>query len=273
MRLAYFDCIAGISGDSALAALIDAGIDLAELRSHLSTLPLEPFELQIDEVDEHGIRAIRLGVHTSGTAGVIRTYASVRALLDASDLPAEAAQLAHRILRRYAEAEARVQRRDLETVTFHAVAGLDTIVVVTGAALGLTMLGVERVFASAVPTGLGMMRTEHGAMPIPSPTVIELLRGAPLFSRGVTAELTNAAGAALLAAIAEGYGEMPALRVEAAGYGAGQARLDFPNVTRVLVGLEEPASSMPSVPGSPELRLVPGLDEPDGERDGGDDAG
>jgi pyridinium-3,5-bisthiocarboxylic acid mononucleotide nickel chelatase len=271
MRLAYFDCIAGISGDSALAALIDAGVDLAELRGHLSTLPLEPFELEIDEVDEHGIRAIRLGVHTSGAAGVIRTYASVRALLDASDLPTAAAQLAHRILRRYADAEARVQRRDLENVTFHAVAGLDTIVVVTGAALGLTMLGVERVFASAVPTGLGMMRTEHGAMPIPSPTVVELLRGAPLYSRGVTAELTNAAGAAVLAATVEGYGEIPALRVETAGYGAGQARLDFPNVTRVLVGLEEPASSLPTVPGTPELRLVPEIDEPDGDGEG--DAG
>jgi pyridinium-3,5-bisthiocarboxylic acid mononucleotide nickel chelatase len=257
MRIAYFDCIAGISGDSALAALIDAGVDLIELRSHLSTLPLEPFDLEIEEVDEHGIRAIRLGVHTSGTAGVIRTYASVRALLDASDLPADAVQLAHRILRRYAEAEARVQRRDLETVTFHAVAGLDMIVVVSGAALALTMLGVERVFASAVPTGLGMMRTEHGAMPIPSPAVVELLRGAPLYSRGVTAELTNAAGAAILAATVEGYGELPAIRVEGAGYGAGQARLDFPNVTRVLVGVEEPVSSLPTEPGTPELRLVP----------------
>ena len=275
MRLAYFDCIAGISGDSALAALIDAGADLDEVRTHLSTLPLEPFELEIEEVDEHGIPAMRLGIHTSGTAGVIRTYASVRATLDAADLPADASQLAHRILRRYAEAEARVQRRDLESVTFHAVAGLDTIVVVTGTALALTMLGVERVFASAVPTGLGMARTEHGAMPIPSPTVVELLRGAPLYSRGVTAELTNAAGAAVLAATVEGYGELPAVRVETAGYGAGQARLDFPNVTRVLVGAEEPASSLPTVPGTPELRLVPELDEPEPERDGdgGVDAG
>jgi pyridinium-3,5-bisthiocarboxylic acid mononucleotide nickel chelatase len=257
MRLAYFDCIAGISGDSALAALIDAGVDLDELRSHLSTMPLEPFDLQIDEVDEHGIRATRLGVRTSGAAGVIRTYASVRALVDASNLPAEASQLAHRIFRRYADAEARVQRRDLETVTFHATSGLDMILVVTGTALALTMLGVERVFASAVPTGLGMMRTEHGAMPIPSPTVVELLRGAPLYSRGVTAELTTAAGAAILAATVEGYGEIPALRVETAGYGAGAARLDFPNVTRVLIGIEEPSSSLPTVPGTPELHLVP----------------
>lgn len=270
MRLAYFDCIAGISGDSALGALVDAGADVDQLRTDLATLPLEPFELEFDEVDEHGIRAVRAGVRTSGTAGVIRTYASVRALLDASDLPPDALALAHRIFRRYAEAEARIQRRDIETVTFHELTGLDSIVDVTGAALALTMLGVERVFASAVPTGLGMTRTEHGAMmPIPSPTVIELLRGAPVFSRGVSAELTTATGAAILAATVEGYGDLPTMRVEDAGYGSGPARLDFPNVTRVLIGAEEPATSLPSVPGTPELRLVPEPAAPDDPGDAG----
>ena len=269
MRLAYFDCIAGISGDSALGALVDAGVDRAELRAHLSTLPLEPFELEFEQVDEHGVGAIRAEVRTSRTAGVIRTYASVRALLDASDLPPDALHLAHRIFHRYAEAEARVQRRDIETVTFHELAGLDAIVDVTGTALGLTMLGVERVCSSAVPTALVMARTEHGATPIPSATVIELLRGAPVFSRGVSAELTTATGAAILAATVEGYGELPALRVEEVGYGAGTARLDFPNVTRVLIGTEEPASSLPSVPGTPELRLVPEPREPEDPGDAG----
>ena len=228
MRLAYFDCIAGISGDSALGALVDAGADRDELRAHLATLPLEPFELEFEEVDEHGVRAIRAEVRTSGTSGVIRTYSSVRALLDASDLPPDAMHLAHRIFRRLAEAEARVQRRDIETVTFHELAGLDAIVDVAGTALALTMLGVERVFSSAVPTGLGMARSEHGAMPIPSATVVELLRGAPVFSRGVSAELTTATGAAILAATVEGYGEIPALRVEEAGYGAGDRAAGLP---------------------------------------------
>jgi hypothetical protein len=92
---------------------------------------------------------------------------------------------------------------------------------------------------------------------------VELLRGAPVFSRGVSTELTTATGAAILAAIVEGYGEIPALRIEEAGYGAGSARLDFPNVTRLLVGMEEPASSLPSVPGVPDLRLVPEPREPE----------
>jgi uncharacterized protein (DUF111 family) len=152
-----------------------------------------------------------------------------------------------------------VHRREPENVTFHD--GLDAIVAIVGTAFGLAALGVERVFSSAVPTGLGMAKTEHGAMPIPSPTVVELLRGAPLFSRGVAAELTTATGAAILAATVEGYGEIPAMRLEAIGYGAGWQRLDFPNLLRILVGEEEPAASRPSVAGAPDLRLVTELAE------------
>lgn len=268
MRVAYLDCIAGITGDTALAALIDVGVDPDTLRTHLSSLPLGPFELKVTEVEEHGIRATRVDVRTSA-AGVIRTYGSVRALLDAGDLPEEALLLAHRIFRRLAEAEARVHRRELEAVTFPAAAGVDAIVAVVGTALGLTMLEVERVFSSAVPTGLGMARTEHGAMPIPSPTVLELLRGAPLFSRGVAAELTTATGAAILAATVEGYGELPAMRLEAVGYGAGKQRLDFPNVLRLLVGQEAPRAWLPGEPGEPELRLVGGSSEPHAPSDAG----
>jgi uncharacterized protein (TIGR00299 family) protein len=255
MRVAYFDCIAGITGDTALAALIDAGVDPAEIRKQLATLPLEPFELEVEEVEERGFRSTRIAVRAE-TPGLVRTYASVRALLDAGTLPEEAHRLAQRTLRLLAEAEARVHRRELESVTFHDAGGLGTIVGVVGTVLGLGALGIERVFCSAVPTGLGMTRTEHGALPIPTPTVVELLRGAPLFSRGVAAELTNATGAAILAATVEGYGELPPMRLEVVGYGAGAQRLDSPNLVRVLVGTEEPATSRPSEPASPSLHLV-----------------
>jgi hypothetical protein len=235
MRVAYFDCIAGISGDMALAALIDAGADFDELRAHLAKLPLEPFDLNVEEVEQHGIRAMRVNVRAAA-AGVIRTYAGIRALLDVAALPEAASTIAHRILRRLAEAEARVHRKDVEAVTFHEADAVETLVDVVGTALALSMLGVERVHASAVPTGLGMTRTDHGIMPVPSPTVVELLRGAPLYSKGVSAELTTATGAAILAGTAEGYGELPPLRVDAVGYGAGSHRLDFPDVLRVLIG-------------------------------------
>jgi len=259
MRIAYFDCIAGISGDMALAALIDAGADFDELRLHLVKLPLERFDMDVEETDQQGLRATRVTVRAS-SAGVIRTYASIRALLDAADLPPEALQLAQRIFRRLAEAEARVHHKEVENVTFHEVGAVDSIVDIAGTALALSMLGIERVFASAIPTGLGMTKTEHGVMPIPGPAVVELLRGAPMYSKGVASELTTPTGAAILAATVEGFGELPPMRIESIGYGAGTNRLDFPNLLRILVGAAESATE-PRANASEQLVLETNVDD------------
>lgn len=238
MRILYFDCIAGISGDMALGALIDAGADLEPIRKGLAGLPLEPFELDVEEVDAGGLRATKVHVRTS-SLGLIRTYASIRSLLDQAEMPLNAKGMAQRIFRRLAEAEAMIHRRELEQVTFHEVGAVDSIVDIVGTALALASLGVERVFSSAVPTGFGMVKTEHGSLPIPAPAVVELLRGAPMYSRGVSVELVTPTGAAILASIVEGFGELPPMRIEHVGYGAGTARLDFPNVLRVLIGEED----------------------------------
>jgi pyridinium-3,5-bisthiocarboxylic acid mononucleotide nickel chelatase len=238
MRVAYFDCVAGISGDMALGALVDAGADFDELRSALTSLPIEPFSVEREEVETLGVRATRISVR-SGSRGVIRTYASIQALLDAAPLPPVVRAAAHRIFRRLAEADAAVHRKEVDLVTFHEYGEVDCIADIVGTALAISMLRVERVFASPVPTGFGMARSEHGAVPIPGPTVVELLRGAPIYSRGVPFELVSATGAAILSALAEGYGDMPMMRVDVAGYGAGSQRLDFPHVLRILVGDEE----------------------------------
>ncbi len=244
MKVAYLDCIAGISGDMALGALIDAGVDFEALKQELSKLPLERFDIDVEDVETYGIHATR-AIVTAPAAGVIRTYASIRSLLDAADLPPEALQIAQRIFRKLAEAEAQVHRKEVDLVTFHEVGAVDSIVDIAGTALGLSMLGVERTFASFVPTGLGMTKTEHGAMPIPAPAVLELLRGVPLYSKDVPVELVTPTGAAILAAMVEGYGEIPPMRVDSVGYGAGTHKLDFPNVLRIIVGDEEPTSGAP----------------------------
>ncbi len=241
MRIAYFDCIGGISGDMTLGALLDAGVDLDAIRDELAKLPLEPYDLDVVDEATEGIHGRRVVVDTS-EGSIIRTYSSIRTLLDSAGLPRAATALAQRIFRRLAEAEATVHRKEVELVTFHEVGAVDSIVDITGTALALTMLGVDRVFASAVPTGMGMTRTDHGAMPIPAPAVVELLRGAPLYSRGVPFELVTPTGAAILAATVEGYGEIPAMRVASIGYGAGTHRIGFPNLLRVLIGEEDRAA-------------------------------
>jgi len=266
MRIAYFDCIAGISGDMTLAALIDAGADFDAIREELAKLPLEPFDLELEDAETAGFHARRIVVRPS-EGSVIRTYASIRTLLLGSGLPPAASALAQRIFRRLAEAEATVHRKEVDLVTFHEIGAVDSIVDIMGSALALTMLGADRVFASAVPTGMGMTRTEHGAMPIPAPAVVELLRGAPLFSRGVPFELVTPTGAAILAATVEGYGEIPAMRIASVGYGAGTHELGFPNLLRVLIGEEvrgrpatEPAEA-DAAAGTGELVLETNLDD------------
>jgi uncharacterized protein (TIGR00299 family) protein len=248
VRIAYFDCIAGIAGDMALGALVDAGADLDEIAGQLARLPVDPFEIEAEEVETHGLHACRVHVRT-GPGSVIRTYANIRSLLDEAELPEDARGLANRIFRRLAEAEAVIHRRDVEQVTFHEVGAVDSIVDIVGTSLALTQLGIERVFSSPVPTGLGMVRTQHGSMPIPAPAVVELLRGAPIFSRGVPIELVTPTGAAILATTVEGFGDMPMLRPDAIGYGAGSLRSDFPNVLRVIVGEED--TSQWAVPAAP----------------------
>ena len=255
MRLLYFDCIAGISGDMALGALIDAGADLEPIRTVLEQLPLEPFDLDVEAVETGGIGATKVHVRTS-TDGLIRTYASIRSLLDMAEMPLDAKAMAQRIFRRLAEAEAMVHRRDLDQVTFHEVGAVDSIVDIVGTALALASLNVDRVFASAVPTGMGMVKTEHGLLPIPAPAVMELLRGAPMYSRNVSIELVTPTGAAILAALVEGFGELPNMRVERVGYGAGSAHLDFPNVVRVVVGEAERDTISPADETPPGTELV-----------------
>lgn len=255
MRICYFDCISGISGDMALGALIQAGADADAIRDHLAELPVEPFSIEIEEVDTHGIHAAKVTVHAEAS-GVVRTYANIRAMIEEAGLPSEATALAQRIFRRLAEAEAAVHRRDIEQVAFHEVGAVDSIVDITGSALALTMMGVERAFASPVPTGMGMVKTEHGSMPIPAPAVLELLRGAPMFSRGTPMELVTPTGAAILASTVEGYGDLPTIRIDAIGYGAGAIRPDFPNVLRVLIGEGDPAGQGAAEPPQTDIGVV-----------------
>ncbi|HXJ65649.1 MAG TPA: nickel pincer cofactor biosynthesis protein LarC, partial [Actinomycetota bacterium] len=263
MRIAYFDCVAGISGDMAFGALLDAGADLDAIREHLAQIPLEPYELDVVELQSGGLRAVKVNVRAESSA-LVRTYSSIRMLLDAAPLPAGAKATAQRIFRRLAEAEARIHRKEVELVTFHEVGAIDSIVDIVGSSLALDLLGIDRVFASPVATGTGMVRTDHGLMPIPAPAVVELLRGAPMYSRGVSVELVTPTGAAILAATAEGFGELPLMEIAMVGYGAGTHELDFPNVVRVLVGEEADArtrdrSADPAVTG--EVVLATNVDD------------
>jgi len=208
--VAYFDCFSGIAGDMTIGAIIDAGVPVDVIETPIRKLGIQGFELQIARVEKHGISATQVRVRGENE-GVLRNYLSVRALIEGADVSAETRMLALRIYDRLAEAEATVHGTDVAHVPFHELGSADTIVDVLGTAVGLTHLGIDRFSASPVATGMGMMRTDHGMLPIPGPAVVELLKNAPLYSQGVPYELTTPTGAAIL--VAEGeklWGKSPA---------------------------------------------------------------
>lgn len=180
--------------------------------------------------------------------GLIRTYANVRGLLETSNLTPGARRVAGRIFSRLADGMGKVHGKEPELVTFREMGETEVTVEVVGVAVALDLLAVERVFASPIPTGMGMAHHEHGLVPIPSPEVVELLQAVPTYTRGMPIELVTPVGAAIASAVVEGFGDMPMMRAEHIGYGAGHPRMDFPNLLRVVIGEEEPAWRRAEVP-------------------------
>jgi len=236
--LVYFDCPSGAAGDMIMGALVDAGVSLDALRQELRKLPLEGWDLTAREVRKGAFRATKVEVEIdAGRHHHHRTLPDILAILDASTIDAAVRGRAREIFTRLADAEARVHGRTRDTVEFHDVGAVDAIIDITGSVLGLSLLGVSEVHASALPIGGGMVGGPHGRIPVPAPGTAELLRGFPLVDTGVRAELVTPTGAAILSTLVKTPGRMPPMTVSAVGYGAGTMDLpDTPNVLRVLVG-------------------------------------
>src|SRR5437773_5912604 len=238
MRVVYFDCPSGAAGDMIMASLLDAGVPVAALRTELGKLALEGWELRAREVMKGVFRATKVDVEIDrGAHRYQRSLRDILEILERSALAPSVKERAARIFTRLADAEARVHGTDRESVHFHEVGAVDAIVDVTGAVLALDLAGVQAVHVSALPIGGGHVGGAHGRIPVPGPGTAELLRGFPVVDTGVRAELVTPTGAAILTTLAASAGRMPALTVDAVGYGAGTMDLpDTPNVLRCFLG-------------------------------------
>ena len=239
MKIAYFDCFSGISGDMALGALLDAGLPLATLRRELKKLPLDGYTITQSLVMRAGIACIKARVRVAPSKNHHHHshYRDIHRLIVKSGLSAPVKRLAIAIFEELAAAEAQVHEVPKEQVHFHEVGAVDSIVDIVGAAVGLAHLGIEKVYASPVNTGSGTVESEHGVLPVPAPATALLLRGAPTYASGPPLELTTPTGAAILAALSKGYGPQPLMTVRVIGHGAGGH--DFPhraNVLRLFIG-------------------------------------
>lgn len=236
-RIAYFDCFHGAAGDMLLAALLDAGLGLADLEVALAALPLDGYRLVHVPAISNGIRGSRLRVEVL-TAQSTRDWNTIRAMLTAGDLPPRVRIRALGAFGRLARVEAAIHGVPEDRVHFHEVGAVDSIVDTVGFCMGLELLGIEQVFASPLPTGQGWVRTQHGPLPVPAPATLALLAeiGAPIIpgpedSKG---ELLTPTAAALLAELA-GF-RQPAMKIERVGYGMGWKEFSRLNGLRVWIG-------------------------------------
>ena len=218
-----------------LGALVDAGLDVERLRAELSRLSVSGYTLNAETVRRHGLRGTHIKVEVSEQE-VERHLHEIEEMIHGSDLPEAVKDRSVAIFRRLAKAEAQVHGISVDHVHFHEVGAVDAIVDVVGAAVGLWLLGIERITASPVHVGRGTVTCAHGTLPVPAPATQELLRGVPIYGRDVEAELVTPTGAAILTTLVEDFGSTPPMQVEQVGYGAGTRDLPLPNLLRVSIG-------------------------------------
>jgi uncharacterized protein (TIGR00299 family) protein len=243
MKIAYFDLIAGASGDMILGALIDAGLSLDVLRYDLSVLDLNEFHLTAKKVDKNGFSATKVDVLVQDKVPE-RHLPQIESIITSSNLSEEITEQAITIFRQLGKVEAKIHDTSLDQVHLHELGGVDTIVDVVGVILGLKTLGIEKVVVSPFPLGRGFIKGAHGQIPLPAPATLALLKGVPILGIEIDAELVTPTGAVLLTSLADTFGEIPPMKLESIGYGAGGRDLPIPNLLRVIIGESTPSEKV-----------------------------
>lgn len=292
MKILFYDCFAGLSGDMNLAAMIGLGVSPDFLRAELSKLGLdEEFRLEVGEDARNGIHGLRVDVrlaaddaarehdghdrphghahdhghgghHEHGHGGhrhhaPHRNLAAIEAIIRGSALSDAVKDTSLAIFRKVAEAEAKVHGKTVDEVHFHEVGAADSIVDIVGAAICFHALSVDAVWASPVELGGGFTRCAHGLMPVPAPATTEILTGVPTTRGGTPHEATTPTGAAILATLVTRFTAAPALTLEKTAYGIGHRQTERPNVLRVHLARAETAHAPPPAAKAPgDARLL-----------------
>ena len=239
MKIAYFDCFSGISGDMILGALIDAGLDLKELDLELRKLKISGFKLKAEKTEKLGISGTKFKVDVT-EHHVERHLKDMIEIVDQSELSDDVKILSKKIFKELATVEAKIHNKNIEEIHFHEVGGLDSVIDVIGSLIGIKKLGIEGVHSSKVHVGTGFVECEHGTIPVPAPATLELLKEIPIYSEGIRAELVTPTGACILKTLSKSFGVMPEMKMKKIGYGAGSRDLEIPNLLRVYIGETNP---------------------------------
>jgi len=237
MKVLYYDCFSGISGDMNLGAMIDLGIDISYIKNELDRLNLGGWELVAEKAQRHGIMGTKVAVKQLIHEHSHRHLSDIQKIIAESTLPDSVKELSMRIFIKIAEAEAKVHGIPVEKVHFHEVGAIDSIIDITGAAICFNVLKVDAVLVSEVELGSGFVNCEHGKLPVPAPATAEILKGIPVRMGGVDFEATTPTGAAILSVLGTGFGTRQPVRLEKTAYGVGHKdHPEVPNLLRVSLG-------------------------------------
>ncbi len=237
MRIAYFDCFSGASGDMILGALLDAGLSIERLKEELAKLHLSHYDVRVRKVVKKGIGGSQALVDVEDHHHHHLHLQHIEQIITESELDDAVKQRSLEVFRRLAQAEAHVHQTSIEHTHFHEVGAMDAIIDVVGSIAGLAAMGIEKIYCSPLHVGSGTVECAHGILPVPAPATAELLKGKPFYSTGVVGELLTPTGAAILTTISSGFGPAPPMvSLDQIGYGAGTAENSTPNLLRILIG-------------------------------------
>jgi hypothetical protein len=235
MKIAYFDCQSGISGNMILGALLNAGFPLSYLKTELKKLLVSRYSLLVTNKKTSTYFNVKTKEekHPRCLKDIIR-------IIKQSKLSSKIKKKSIQIFENLAEAESIVHGIPINKVHFHEIGAVDAIIDIVGAVIGLEYLGIEEIYSSPINTGSGKVKTTHGLLPVPAPATLEILKGVPIYDSGIKKELTTPTGASIIKTLAKGFGPLPRIKVSTIGIGAGSHDLlEQPNILRVIIGEKE----------------------------------
>ena len=258
MKILYYDCFSGISGDMNLGAMLDLGIDPAFLINELKKLNLSGWELEFTKDQRHGIGGTMVTVKQTHHGHVHRHLADIEKIINNSTLDSNTKELSKKIFMRVAEAEASVHGIPVNEVHFHEVGAIDSIIDIVGAAICFNSLKIDAVHVSVIELGGGMVKCEHGMLPVPAPATAEIIKNIPVKKGGVDFEATTPTGAAIIATLGTVFDSSLPFRIEKTAYGVGhKEHQEVPNLLRVFLGEADETSD----PGHEALVIECNIDD------------
>ncbi len=235
--IAYFDIFSGISGDMTLGAFIDLGVPVEWIEKKLSTV-LKGFQLKTKIVRKNHLKAIDVVVKVIEGQKLSRNYNDIKALIAKSSLPENVKINSLTAFKKIAEAESHIHNKDIDTIHFHEIGGVDSIIDVIGSFLCVEYLGIKKIYASAIPLGSGSINCSHGTIPVPVPATLAILKDIPVKPSDAKTEIVTPTGAAIITTLATSFGAIPAMNMGKTGYGAGKRETgsSLPNLMRIVLG-------------------------------------